>query len=183
MSKKRNEPTYENTQQSLSNEEIVESYVFRSEMTEEEKKEADSEFRKLRMQKLTSMSDDQVLQSELIRMKLLMKEYFKQNIFLQEFSFSNQLKKYVGLLSVSQTQFAKDIHLHKTKLSRILNAKENPNVELMYRLETHSGAMIPATYWYRLHTRRIEEEIKTNLEKRAIESGKVKNELNFKLSA
>lgn len=182
MSKK-NEPIYEKLSKSLSDEEIAESYVLRSEMTEKEKSQAEAGFKKLRMQRLKSMSDEHVLQSELMRMKLLMKDYFKQNIFLQSFSFANQLKKYVFLLQVSHAQFAEDINIHKTKLSRILNSKENPNIELMYRLEIHSGAMIPATYWYRLHTKKIEEEIKTNQEKRAIESEKVKNELKFKLPA
>jgi transcriptional regulator with XRE-family HTH domain len=182
MSKK-NEPTYEKLRKALSDEEIAESYVLRSTMTEEEKSQAEAEFKKLRMQRLKSMSDEQVLQSELMRMKLLMKDYFKQNIFLPSFSFASQLKKYIALLNVSHTKFASDINIHKTKLSRIINSKENPNIELMYRLEIHSGAMIPATYWYRLFSKEIEEEIKTDQEKRAIESEKVKNELKFKLSA
>ena len=79
--------------------------------------------------------------------------------------------------------FANDLNIHKTKLSRILNNRENPNIELMYRLEHHSGQMIPATYWYRLFTKKQEEDIKLNHEKRKLESKKVKNELNFKLSA
>lgn len=182
MSKK-NEPTYEKLSKSLSDEEIAESYVLRSTLTGEEKNQAEVEFKKLRMQRLKSMSDEQVLQSELIRMRLLMKDYFKQNIFLPSFSFANQLKKYIDLLNVSHTQFAADINIHKTKLSRIINSKENPNIELMYRLEIHSGSMIPATYWYRLYSKKIEEEIKTDEDKRAMESGKVKNELKFKLSA
>ena len=74
MSKK-NEPTYDQLKKTLTDEEIVESYVLRSEMTEEEKTEAEDEFRKLRMEQLKSMSNQQVLQSELMRMKLLMKDY------------------------------------------------------------------------------------------------------------
>lgn len=182
MSKK-NEPTYEKLSKSLTDEEIAQSYVLRSKMTEEEKLHADAEFKKLRLEKLASMSDEQILQSELIRMKLLMKDYIEQSEFLASFSFANQLKKYIELLRLSHAQFARDIDIHRTKLSRIINSKENPNIELMYRLEIHSGAMIPATYWYRLYTKQIEEEIKTNQERRAIESEKVKNELNFKLSA
>ncbi|MEZ4830363.1 MAG: helix-turn-helix transcriptional regulator [Bacteroidia bacterium] len=182
MSKK-NEPTYEKLSESLSDEEIAESYVLRSTLTAEEKNQAEVEFKKLRMQTLKSMSDEQVLQSELIRMRVLMKDYFKQNIFLPDFSFANQLKKYIDLLNISHTQFAADINIHKTKLSRIINSKENPNIELMYRLEIHSGSMIHATYWYRLYSKKVEEEIKTDEDKRSLESGNVKNELKFKLSA
>ncbi|WP_373548589.1 hypothetical protein [Haliscomenobacter sp.] len=68
------EPSYEDLRKELSDEEIVESFVFRSTMTAEEKKQADEEFRKLRFERLKEMSDEQILQSELMRMKLLMKD-------------------------------------------------------------------------------------------------------------
>jgi hypothetical protein len=42
-------------------------------MTADERKQADEEFRKLRFERLKEMSDEQILQSELMRMKLLMK--------------------------------------------------------------------------------------------------------------
>ncbi|MDX2070987.1 MAG: hypothetical protein SFV55_21335 [Haliscomenobacter sp.] len=56
-------------------------------------------------------------------------------------------------------------------------------MELMYRLEHHSSNMIPATYWYRLHSRKLEEDIKLDTEKRAVEYKRVKNNLVFKKSA
>ena len=72
------EPTYEDLSKELSDEEIVESYVFRSTMTADERKQADEEFRKLRFEGLKNMSDEEILQCELMRMKLLMKNYLKQ---------------------------------------------------------------------------------------------------------
>ncbi len=48
------------------------------------------------------------------------------------------------------------------------------------RLEHHSSNMIPATYWYRLHSRKLEEDIKMDTEKRAMEYKRVKNNLMFK---
>ncbi len=180
---KAKEPTYEDLRKELSDEEIAESFVFRSTMTAEEKKQADEEFRKLRFERLKEMSDDQILQSELMRMKLLMKDYFKQSAFIPSYSFSSQLKQYMALLKKSSTDFAADLDIHKTKLSRILNDKESPNMELMYRLEHHSSNMIPATYWYRLHSRKLEEDIKLDTEKRAVEYKRVKNQLVFKKSA
>jgi len=180
---KTKEPTYEDLRKQLSDEEIVESYVFRSTMTPEERNQADEEFRKLRFERLKDMSDEQILQSELMRMKLLMKDYFNQSEFIASYSFSSQLKKYMGLLKKNSTDFAADLDVHKTKLSRILNDKESPNMELMYRLEHHSSNMIPANYWYRLHSRKLEEDIKMDTEKRAVEYKRVKNRLVFKKSA
>lgn len=182
MSNKK-EPTYEELSKIYSDKEIAESFVFRSNMTAEEKAIADEEFRKLRFEQLKNMSDEQILKGELLRMKLLMKDYFDQSSFIEEYSFSNQLRKYISLLKKTMVDFSSDIDIHKTKLSRILNNRENPNVELMYRLEHHSGKMIPATYWYRLFAKKQEEEIKNNNDKRIIEYQRVKNELSFKLIA
>lgn len=182
MSKEK-EPTYEDLRKKYSDEEIAESFVFRSTMNAAEQAEADQEFRKIRFELLKNMSDEQVLHGELLRTKYLMKDYFNQDLFLEEYSFSNQLRKYISLLNRNMADFASDVGIHKTTLSRILNDRENPNIDLMYRLEQHSGKMIPATYWYKLHSRKLEEEIKRNDEKRTEEYKKVKNELKFKLSA
>lgn len=79
------EPTYESVSKELTDEETVESYVFRSTMTAAEKKEADAEFRKLRFEQLKNMSDEQRLKGELLRMKLLMEDYFKQSKYIATF--------------------------------------------------------------------------------------------------
>ena len=46
-------------------------------MSGEEREKAEEEFRKLRLERLDSMSDEQILLSELIKMKLLMEDYFE----------------------------------------------------------------------------------------------------------
>jgi hypothetical protein len=58
------EPTYEDLRKKLSDEEIVESFVFRSTMTDEERKQADEEFRKLRFESLKEMSQDEERKKE-----------------------------------------------------------------------------------------------------------------------
>jgi transcriptional regulator with XRE-family HTH domain len=180
---KKYEALYEKLRKKYTDEEIAESFVFRSTMTDEERRQADEEFRKLRLERLKEMSDEQILQSELMRMRLLMADYFKQSEYMESFSFSNQLKRYIELIKKSQKAFAADLDIHKTKLSRILNDRENPNIELMYRLEHHSNNMIPATYWYKIYSRRLEEEIKKNEQTRSEEYKRVKNRLSFKRSA
>ncbi|MEM0992959.1 MAG: helix-turn-helix transcriptional regulator [Bacteroidota bacterium] len=173
------EPTYEDLRKAYSDEEIVESFVFRSSMSEEEKAVADATFRRLRLEQLKNMSDKQVLKAELMRMKLLQRDYFKQNNYVVGYSFEEQLKAYIGLLKKSRKSVAEDLDIHPTKLSRILNGKENPNIDLMYRLERHSGNMIPATYWYRLVTKKVEHDIRQNEAHRQKEYERVKNELVF----
>ncbi|MEM6700122.1 MAG: helix-turn-helix transcriptional regulator [Bacteroidota bacterium] len=173
------EPTYEDLRKAYSDEEIVESFVFRSSMSEEEKAVADAAFRRLRLEQLKNRSDKQVLKAELMRMKLLQRDYFKQASYVVGYSFEEQLKAYIGLLKKSRKSVAEDLDIHPTKLSRILNGKENPNIDLMYRLERHSGNMIPATYWYRLVTKKVEHDIRQNEAHRQKEYERVKNELVF----
>ncbi len=63
MSKEK-EPTYEDLRKKYSDEEIAESFVFRSTMNAAEQAEADQEFRKIRFELLKNMSDEQVLHGE-----------------------------------------------------------------------------------------------------------------------
>lgn len=174
------ERIYKELRKQFSDEEIVERYVIPEDLSDQEKKEIEEEFRKLRLKSLKERTEEQRLLSELMRMKLLMKDYFERCGFEEELSFSNQLEQYIKILGRSKKDFAGEIDLHPTKLSRLLSGRENPNVELVYRLENHCGNVIPAIYWWRLHSRKLEEEIKTDEKKRKIESKKVKNNLKFR---
>ncbi|MCO6476741.1 MAG: helix-turn-helix domain-containing protein [Phaeodactylibacter sp.] len=174
------ERIYKELRKQFSDEEIVERYVIPEDLSDQEKKEIEEEFRKLRLKSLKERTEEQRLLSELMRMKLLMKDYFERSGFEEELSFSNQLEQYIKILGRSKKDFAGEIDLHPTKLSRLLSGRENPNVELVYRLENHCGNVIPAIYWWRLHSRKLEEEIKTDEKKRKIESKKVKNNLKFR---
>ena len=85
------------------------------------------------------------------------------------------LNEYLNVVDKKQKELAEDIDLHVTRMSRILNGKERLSLSLAYRLEIHSGELIPAIIWWKLVQKEIEQEIKTNKEKRAIEKEKVKN--------
>lgn len=172
---KKNEPTYEKVSKRLTDEEIVESYVFRSGLSEEEEIAASNEFLKLRMARLKEMSPEEIMQGKLFQFKSLIRKYLDSEGFSTGFSFSNQLGKYIGIVERNQKIFAQEIDLHPTKLSRILNDREGPSVGLMYRLEHHSGGIIPATLWYKLHVREQEQAIKNDTSKRAAEIKRVKN--------
>ncbi len=173
------EELYKNLQKELSDEEIAEGYLFPENPEPNEKENISHEFRKLRFKALMERTEEQRLLSELMRMKILMREYFEQSRFDHHFSFSKQLEQYIKVLGRSQKEFAQEIDLHPTKLSRLLNDRENPNIELAYRLEAHCGNIIPALYWWRLFAKSIEESIKTDQDKRSFESKKVKNQLKF----
>jgi len=173
------EPTYEDLRKQLSDEEIADSFVFRSSMSAEEREKAEEEFRKLRLERLGSMSDEQILLSELIKMKLLMEDYFERVEFAESYSFPEQLGAYISLTQKSQADFADDLGISKARLGHILAGEEHPDIALMYRLEYHSDGIIPATYWYRLHAKQVERSMSVDKENRTREYEQVKKPLSL----
>jgi len=177
---KKYEKIYKELSKQFSDEEIVERYVIPEDISEAEKESLELEFKKLRLKSLKTRSEEQRILGELMRMKLLMKDYLVKSYYDEDFSFSNQLEQYIKILDRSKKDFANEIGLHPTKLSRLLNDRENPNIELMYRLEKHCGNVIPAIYWWKLHSKKLENVIKTDEKKRKNEGRKVKNSLKFR---
>ncbi len=177
---KNNEDIYRELSKQFTDQEIVEGYVFPVDLEEQEKEAIETEFRALRLKALKESTEEQRLLSALMRMKLLIKDYLEQGDFEKEFSFAQQLEQYIKLIGRSQKDFSAEIDLHPTKLSRILNGRDKPNNELVYRLEKHCGNVIPAIYWWKLYAKQLEDEIKTDELLRSIEWGKVKNNLTFR---
>lgn len=172
---------YQYLRKEFSDEEIADGYVFPDDLEQKERDEIEEEFRKMRSKALRERTEEQRLLAELVRMKLLMGDYFGRSAFEAEFSFSQQLKQYAKIIGRSHKELAAEIDLHPTKLSRLLNDRENPNVELTYRLEMHCGNIIPALYWWKLYAKKMEEDVRTDHGKRKTESEKVKNPLRFRV--
>ena len=177
---KKSEEIYQKLKKKLTDEEIVERYVIPEEVSEAERHLVEEEFGSIRMNMLKERSEQQQLLSELMRMKLLIKDYLKTSMYNEAFSFANQLQAYIKVIDRPKKVFAGEIDIHPTRLSRILSGKENPNIELVYRLEKHGGQLIPAIYWWKLHARQLEYLIQKDEQKRLEESHKVKNHLKFR---
>lgn len=176
----KHENIYAELKKQFSDKEIADRYVLPDDLSEQEKKEIEEKFKEQRLILLKERTEEQRLLSELMRMKLLIKDYLERSGYEEDFSFSKQLGQYLGIIRRNQREFAEEIDLHTTKLSRLLHDRENPNVELVYRLEKHCGNIIPAIYWWKLHSKRLEEDIKTDVKRRKTESEKVKNNLQFR---
>lgn len=170
---------YQKLRKEFSDEEIVEGYLLPADSNPSELSDVETEFRTLRFKMLNKRTEQQRLLAELMRMKLLIHDYFEEGLFQQEFSFSKQLELYIRILGRSQKDFSEEIDLHPTKLSRLLNDREAPNTALAFRLEKHCGNIIPAVYWWNLHAKRIEEDVRTDSSRREMEREKVKNHLIF----
>lgn len=62
---KKSEPKYEDLKKRLSDEEIADAFVLRGELEGEEKAAAELELRKLRLERLKAMSEQEVLKGQL----------------------------------------------------------------------------------------------------------------------
>lgn len=177
---KTNKEIYKELSKKYSDEELIEGYLVNELLDDKEQKEAEEEFRRLRVQRLKEMSSQEILISEILQMKYLLEAYFKLNKYNSSYSFSNQLRNYIEVTKKSNKEIAENLDIHPTKLSRILNERENPNIELMYRLGIHSDGEIPAHYWWRLYSIEFENRLRTDMEKKLDEEKKVKGQLDIR---
>jgi len=174
------EKVYRKLREKYTDEEIVDSVLFNEDLSAKEQREVDEEFRKIRLERLSSMTAKDKLIGDMMQMKILIKKYFRQELYDEQYSFANQLKRYIKLTNRSNKEIAENLDIHPTKLSRIINGRDNPNIELMYRLEKHSDGQLPAHYWWRLHARELEYQIRTDLEKKLNEASKVTDYLEIR---
>jgi plasmid maintenance system antidote protein VapI len=166
---------YEKLSKKYTKEELVEAFVFPSDMSEEEEKEANRQFREERLKRLANRTPEEKILSGLLRIKYQMKDYVNGNQYDPGKSMVHFLNEYLKVIDKKQKNLASDLGVHVTRLSRILNGKEKLSLSLAYRLEAHSGDLIPAIMWWKLVQKEVEQEIMTDEEKRQEEKEKVKN--------
>lgn len=177
---KKYEKIYKELRKTYSDEEIAESMMIPQDMTDEEKEKSHAEIREFRFKLLKDRTEEQRIHSELLRFKFLMEDYIKNSPYLEDNSFGKYLAEYVRILNRTKKSLSEDLDVHYTRLSRIINDREDPNVELMYRLEKHSGEIIPALYWWKLIVKKQEFIIKRDKKTRKNESSRVKNAIKFR---
>lgn len=131
------------------------------------------------MLRLREMSDQQRLYADLLRLKFQMEDYVAEGAYSEAFSFGSFLQQYLKILNKKHKEFAAEIDLHTTKLSRLLNGWEDPNVQVAYRLEKHSGGIIPAILWWKLLVKKLVHSIRADSETKRQEEARVTNELSF----
>ena len=172
-----NEKIYKKLRKRYTDEEIAESMVLPSEMTAAEKEQSEKEIRSYRLNQLRNMTEEDRIISDVMRLKFQIENYLVAEKFSSEKTFGKYLKEYIRILKKSRTEISKDLSIHYTKLSRIINDKEEPNVELSYRLEKHSGNLISAKSWWKLIIKKQEFKIEQDEKTRKSEHKKVKNYL------
>ena len=171
------EKIYQKLRKKYSNKEIVDSMLIPADLTKEEKIQSEKEIREYRMEKLRNMTNQDRILSDVMRLKFQIEHYIEKDEFSFDKTFGKYLEEYIRILKKSRTEISKDLAIHYTKLSRIINDKEEPNVELAYRLEKHSGNLISARSWWKLIIKKQEFIIVKDTITRKVEQKKVKNYL------
>ena len=167
------------TKQKLTDRELAEAYIFPNVRKGKEKERADKEFLALRMQLLAKRTDEQKLYSDVLQFKYKLKDYIESSAYNQKLTFGYFLSEYLRILHKKQVEFAKEINIHETRLNRILRDVEEPNKQIVYRLEYHSSKLIPALFWWKLIEKAMEFSLINDKATQKKEYAQVKNKLAF----
>lgn len=176
---KKYEKIYKKLRKEMTDEEIADSMLIPQDMTEEEKKKSHEEIKAFRFKLIRERTEEQRIYSELLRFKFLLENYLNNEPFNISQSFGKKIEEYVRILNRTKKNLSEDLSIHYTRLSRLINDKEEPNIELMYRLEEHSGNLIPAIYWWKLVAKKQEHILKQDIKTRKKEGAKVKNAVKY----
>lgn len=171
------EEVYRKLKKQYSDEEIVDSIMIPADLTDPERMELSDDMREIRLNKLRETTEEDRLLSDVMRLRFQIEDYLKKDKFSFEKTFGKLLEEYIRILNKSRREISEDLAIHYTKLSRIINEKEEPNVELCYRLEKHSGNLIKAELWWKLMIKKQAFIISRDEETRKAEQDKVKNPL------
>ena len=166
---------YQELRKKYTDEEIADSMMIPADLTKEEKEESDKEIREYRMNLLRNMSDEDMILSDVMRLRFQIEEYVKKEQFSMDKTFGKYLAEYIRVVKKTRKEISEDLSIHYTKLSRIINDKEEPNIELSYRLEKHSGNLIRAKIWWKLMIKKHEFILVRDEKTRKREQKKVKN--------
>jgi plasmid maintenance system antidote protein VapI len=158
-------------------EEIADSVIVPAVLTDQEKQILAEEMKEIRMKKLRDMTEEDIIVSDVMRLRFQMEAYLDEKDFSHQRTFGKYLEEYIRVRRKTRKSISEDLAIHYTKLSRIINDNEEPNIELVYRLEKHTGYLISAGVWWKLIMKKQEFIILQDEETRKTEQDKVKNAL------
>lgn len=171
------EKIYQKLKKQYTDEEIADAMLIPADLSAAETTTLSEEMKMIRLQKLREMTEQDRILADIMRLRFSIENYLNTDTFLFEKTFGKHLEEYIRILNISRKQIAEDLSIHYTKLSRILNDKEEPNIELIYRLDKHSGNLIKAKLWWKLMIKKQEFILTKDQETRLHEEAKVSNYL------
>ena len=177
---KKYEKIYKELRKKYTDEEIADAMLIPADLTEEEEKRANEEIREFRFKLLRERTEEQRILSDLMRFRFQIEHYLNKEEYSEDKSFGKHLEEYIRILKRTKKKLSEDLDIHYTRLSRIINDREEPNTELTYRLEKHSGNLLSALIWWKLIIKKQEYQIKKDKKTRKREASRVKNAVNIR---
>lgn len=165
----------------LDPEEAASSFVFPVELSERQKRKVSVDLARARKNSLKQMTEEKKLSVSLLQLRLQLEEYLEKKDFQPSMRFGQILKTYLEILKKKRVDFAKEIDIHETLLSQLINNRRYPNESIVIRLELHSNKYIPAEYWFRLVEKEKIHSIRTNQNLRKEEKAHVSHCIGVKL--
>lgn len=153
------ERIYRALQKKFTPEELADAVLVSDSSTGVAAIKAKEEFVKLRLARKNGLSEKEQLLSSILALKYNMKSYLTKPKFEPQNNFGGYLKKYLKIVGRTQKKLAEEIAIHPSRLSRIIKGKERVGKSLVYRLESHSGDLIPAIFWWKIFQKQVEQEI------------------------
>lgn len=150
------EEIYQKLKKKYTDEEIAESMLIPADLTSEEEKQMAEEMKAIRLQRLREVTDQDQILADVMRLRFQMERYVNTGVFSFDKTFGKYLEEYIRIFNKSRKDIAEDLSIHYTKLSRVINDKEEPNIGMAYRLEKHSGYLINARLWWKLTIKKQE---------------------------
>ena len=96
------------------------------------KKERESDAAALmeaRLNRMKSLSKDQIIRAKLLQLKLKMEDYLKEPVYDNRNYFSEFLETYIDTIYSKRSGFAKDIDITPVSLSQVINNHRKPKDE------------------------------------------------------
>lgn len=149
--------------------ELVDSFVFRSTLTDKQKEDSFNALRELRKKSQAKMTEGQKMSMRLGGLKYQMEDAVKEKMYDPSTSFGSYLLKYAKTIGRKNKELANDLVIDETRFSQIVNGHILPNEKIVYRLEFHSDNTIPAKIWLDVLQRDIENKVDHDLEIRKAE--------------
>lgn len=157
--------------------EAAKSFVFTEELSKDQRKLASEQLREARKKTKAQASERDILTAKLMQLKFQLEDYLSNREFESNRRFGYFLKSYLAILGKKRIDFAREIDVHETFLSQLINGRRKPNDNIIIRLELHSNKCIPAEYWFRVVEKERIFEIKTNRQLRNEERVHVSNKI------
>lgn len=161
-------------------EDLADSFVFPSELSKDEKEEADLELALARRKRRGEITEHESRLLRLMQLRYRLENYIQKEPYDSKYRFSYFLREYLNIVDKKRRDFAEEIDIHETLVSQLINNHREPNESIMVRLEIHSANIIPAIHWLKVVEKGREHHIRTSKELRRKESRFVRKKLEVK---